>query len=190
MRFKYITICFFAFLFSSCAESYMPKPYGYFRVDLPEHSYRSIDTLQLPYKFDLSGIAKIVSRAENGEQYWIDIQYPYLNASVYCSYKAIHSNLYELSEDARKYVYKHSVKADGISERVFEHPEKKVYGVFYDITGNAASSVQFTLTDSTQHFVRGALYFNNVPNKDSIAPMVDYIREDMVRLMESFEWKK
>jgi gliding motility-associated lipoprotein GldD len=98
--------------------------------------------------------------------------------------------LYELSEDARKYVYKHSVKADGISERVFEHPEKKVYGVFYDITGNAASSVQFTLTDSTQHFVRGALYFNNVPNKDSIAPMVDYIREDMVRLMESFEWKK
>lgn len=177
-------------LTSACNDAGMPKPYGYFRVDLPKHNYRIADTLNLPYKFDLSCSASIVSRNENGEKYWIDIQYPMLNASVYCSYKAVKSNLYQLSEDSRRYVYKHSVKADGISEKVYENKEKKVYGILYDIKGNTASSVQFVLTDSTKNFFRAALYFNNVPNKDSISPMLDYVRQDMIRLMESFEWKK
>ena len=179
-----------AFLFISCGETYMPKPYGYFRVDLPEHSYRVIDTLNLPYHFELSNTARVISRNQEGENYWIDIQYPQLNASVYCSYKPVKGNLFELSEDSRKYVYKHSVKADGIGERAFENTDNQVYGILYDLKGNTASSVQFVLTDSTKHFFRGALYFENVPNKDSIAPMSDYIREDMIRLMESFEWKR
>ena len=92
-------------------------------------------------------------------------------------------------EDTRKIVYKHSVRADGIAEKVFNHPEKNVHGILYDLKGNTASSLQFVLTDSTHHFFRGALYFNNVPNKDSIAPMAEYIREDVINLMESFEWK-
>lgn len=179
-----------AFLFISCGETYMPKPYGYFRVDLPEHSYRVIDTLNLPYHFELSKTARVISRNQQGENYWIDIQYPQLNAYVYCSYKPVKGNLFELSEDSRKYVYKHSVKADGIGERAFENIDNHVYGILYDLKGNTASSVQFVLTDSTKHFFRGALYFENVPNKDSIAPMSEYIREDMIRLMESFEWKK
>lgn len=177
-------------LTSACSESGMPKPYGYFRVDLPEHKYRTADTLQLPYKFDLSSSATIVSRNENGEKYWIDIQYPFLNASIYCSYKQVKSNLYQLSEDSRRYVYKHAVKADGINEKVYENRDKNVYGILYDIRGNTASSVQFVLTDSTKNFFRAALYFNNVPNKDSISPMLDYVRRDMIRMMESFEWKK
>jgi len=177
-------------LSSACNDITMPKPYGYFRVDLPEHNYRVADTLNLPYKFDISSSASIVSRNENGEKCWIDIQYPMLNASVYCSYKPVKSNLYQLSEDSRRYVYKHSVKADGISEKVYENREKNVYGILYDIKGNTASSVQFVLTDSTKNFFRAALYFNNVPNKDSISPMLDYVRRDMIRMMESFEWKK
>lgn len=176
-------------LLVSCNNGYSPRPYGYFRVDLPPHTYRTIDTLGLPYQFQLSGIAKVVRHDAQGEVYWIDIQYPHLNASVYCSYKRIHNNLYELTEDSRKYVYKHSVKADGISEKLFQHPEKHVYGILYDLKGNTASSLQFVLTDSTKNFFRGALYFDNVPNKDSIAPMANYVREDMIRLMESFEWK-
>lgn len=177
-------------LLVSCGETYMPKPYGYFRVDLPEHSYRVIDTLNLPYHFELSKMARVVSRNQEGENFWIDIQYPQLNASVYCSYKPVKGNLFELSEDSRKYVYKHSIKADGIGEKAFENTDNQVYGILYDLKGNTASSVQFVLTDSTKHFFRGALYFENVPNKDSIAPMSDYIREDMIRLIESFEWKK
>lgn len=173
----------------SCEKAYIPRPYGYFRVDLPAQTYRTIDTLNLPYRFDLSESATLISRNTDGEKYWIDIIYPKLNASIYCSYKPVTNNLIDLTEDARKIVYKHSIRADGIGERVFDNTEKNVHGILYDLKGNTASSVQFILTDSIRHFVRGALYFNNVPNKDSIAPMVEFIREDIVRMMESFEWK-
>jgi gliding motility-associated lipoprotein GldD len=168
----------------------IPRPYGFFRVDLPSHAYRTIDTLDLPYRFDLPVNAKLISRKSEGEKYWIDIFYPALDASLYCSYKVVNGNLIDLTEDSRKIVYKHSIRADGIAEKVFDHPEKNVHGILYDLSGNTASSLQFILTDSTRHFFRGALYFNNVPNKDSIAPMAEYVREDVIRMMESFEWKK
>jgi len=149
-----------------------------------------IDTLSLPYRFDLPKNARLINRKTVGENYWIDLYYPKLNASIYCSYKPVHGNLINLLEDTRKIVYKHSVRADGIGEKVFENTGKNVHGILYDLKGNTASSVQFILTDSTHNFFRGALYFNNVPNKDSIAPMAKYIREDVIRIMESFEWKK
>lgn len=174
----------------SCGSTSVPRPYGYFRVDMPPHSYRTIDTLGLPYTFDLADNAQLIKREAKGEKYWIDINYPELNASIYCSYKPVNGNLAELSEDTRRIVYKHSIKADGITEKVYDHPENNVHGILYDLQGNTASSLQFVLTDSTKNFFRGALYFNNVPNKDSIAPMAEYIREDMIRLIESFEWKK
>jgi gliding motility-associated lipoprotein GldD len=186
---SFLIICFTLSLYS-CTKTSIPRPYGYFRVDLPVHAYRTIDTLNLPYRFDIPKNAKLISRQAKGEMFWIDLYYPKLNASIYCSYKPVKGNLIELLEDTRKIVYKHSVRADGISEKVFEHPDKKVHGILYDLKGNTASSLQFILTDSTHNFFRGALYFNNVPNKDSIAPMSDYIREDVIRIMESFEWKR
>lgn len=188
---KILLILCVSVLFWSCSKTSIPRPYGYFRVDLPEHAYRTIDTLNLPYKFDLPANVELISHAANDdEMYWIDLHYPKLNATIYCSYKPVHNNLINLLEDSRKIVYKHSVRADGIGEKAFDHPEKNVHGILYDLKGNTASSVQFILTDSTHHFFRGALYFNNVPNKDSIAPMSKYIREDVIRIMESFEWKQ
>jgi gliding motility-associated lipoprotein GldD len=174
----------------SCGKNYVPRPYGYFRVDLPPHNYRYLDTLQLPYRFEISSYAKVEKREAEGEKCWIDIKYPFLNAAIYCSYKPIHGNLKELLEDTRQMAYKHSIRADAINEKLYQHPEKKVYGILYDLKGNTASSVQFFVTDSIHHFFRGSLYFDNVPNKDSIAPMSDYIRQDIIRLMESFEWKQ
>lgn len=174
---------------SACGSNYMPKPYGYFRVDFPSHAYRTIDTLDLPYRFDISTAARVVRHDRDNERFWIDVVYPGLNASLYCSYKPVQGNLFDLLEDTRKIVYKHTVKADGISEKVFEDRDKRVFGILYDLKGNTASSVQFVLTDSARHFFRAALYFNNVPNKDSIAPMVGYVRQDIVRMIESFEWK-
>jgi len=182
-------ICVTCMMFS-CNKTSIPRPYGYYRVDLPEHAYRIIDTLNLPYRFDLPKNVRLIYRKTDGETYWIDLYYPKLNATIYCSYKPVRGNLIELLEDTRKIVYKHSVRADAISEKVFEHPEKRVHGILYDLKGNTASSVQFILTDSTRNFFRGALYFDNVPNKDSIAPMSNYIREDVIRMMESFEWKR
>ena len=178
------------FVFAACGDTYIPRPYGYFRVDLPEHSYRQLDTLSLPYRFDVPQIARIVSRETAENKHWIDIQYPTLNGSIYCSYKPIKGDMFELSEEARKIVYKHNVRADGIGESAFEHPEQRVYSVLYNLEGNTASPIQFVVTDSVRHFLRASLYFDNVPNKDSIAPMVQYVREDIVRLIESFEWKR
>lgn len=176
-------------LFSSCRKSYVPLPYGYFRVDLPEHNYRISDTLNLPYMFDVSTTAKIESRKKQDEKYWIDVYYPLLNARIHCSYKSVDNNLIELTDDAWQFIYTHASKADDIVPSLsFEHPEASVYAVIYDLKGNVASPVQFIITDSLEHFFRGALYFENRPNKDSLAPMVNYIRTDILRLVESFEW--
>lgn len=187
--FRKIIIALSILLFWSCAEVSVPKPYGFFRVNLPQKEYRTIDTLGLPYRFEIPKNVILIDRKTKDESYWIDLNYPQLNANVYCSYKRIDNNLIDLLEDARKIVYKHSVRADGIGEKVFDNDQKNVHGIMYDLKGNTASSLQFVLTDSTKHFFRGALYFNNIPNKDSIAPMAEYIRKDIIRLMESFEWK-
>jgi len=193
MRIKIKHFIFFGVISSllfSCEKAYIPRQYGYFRVDLDNHSYRNIDTLNLPYSFDLPINVQLIERKVEGEKYWIDLYYPKLNASLYCSYMPINGNLFDLLEDARKIVYKHSIRADGIGEKVFENKENNVHGILYDLKGNTATSLQFVLTDSTHNFFRAALYFNNVPNKDSIAPMAEYIREDVIRIMESFKWKK
>ncbi len=176
-------------MLASCGQSYTPKPYGYFRVYLPAHEYVQMDN-DMPFRFEYSKAATINKRSQPHEKYWFDLQYPQFNASVHVSYKSIDGNFRELTEDARRFVYKHSIKADNIGESVFNNENKNVHGILYEHKGNPASYLQFTLTDSTRHFLRGALYFDNVPNKDSIAPVADYIRKDIVRLMESFEWKK
>lgn len=173
----------------SCGRTEMPLPYGFFRVDLPPHEYKKVNN-NYPFDFEMSTSTELNQHHVKGEENWVDIRYSKLNASIYCSYMPVNNNLEKLLEDARRFVYKHSVKADGIGEKLFENPDKSVFGILYDLKGNTASSVQFVLTDSTKHFFRGSLYFENVPNKDSIAPMASYIREDILHLMESFEWKK
>lgn len=187
----FILLIFSVFLLAtSCKENSTPRPYGYFRVDMPAHDYKVFNQNNYPYSFEFSNSAKIIPRSEIGEQYWIDIQYPSLNANIYCSYKPVRSDLFRLVEDTRSIVYRHLIKADDIAEIPYENPEKRVYGILYELSGNTASPVQFILTDSTKHFFRGALYFESVPNQDSIAPMSQYVLQDIMRLMESFEWKK
>lgn len=181
-------IFFLALVFTACVENNIPKPYAYFRVDLPKATYQHCDTT-LPYAFDYSSSARVILKKEKPELYWIDIEYPGLNAAIHCSYKRVDNNFYQLTEDAHRLVYKHLIKADDITEDFFANPSKHVYGVFYDLKGNTASVAQFVLTDSVRHFFRGAVYFNHVPNKDSIAPMAGYIKKDVMHLMESFTWK-
>ena len=115
--------------------------------------------------------------------------YPTYNARIYFSYKQINNNFQEIAEDSRNFVYKHAFKADAIIENPYEDSDKNVYGMLYEIKGNTASSVQFLVTDSTQHFLRGALYFNNHPNKDSLAPVISYISEDIRHMIETLRWE-
>ena len=112
-----------------------------------------------------------------------------IGGRLHISYKNINNNLGQILEDSRKLAYKHSIKADAIHEQVFIQPERNIYGILYEIDGNAASSIQFYVTDSINHYVRGALYFNVEPNKDSLAPVIRFIKDDIIVMIESFEWK-
>jgi gliding motility-associated lipoprotein GldD len=173
------------------ADIYTPKPQGYFRIDLPKRTY-SRYTAACPYSFEYPNNALVsADNAAKAEPCWLNIDYPSLRARIYLSYKNVDSkaSIKKLLEDTRTLVYKHTVKADDIQEKAFFDDAKKVYGNMYEIGGDAASSVQFFVTDSTQHFLRGALYFNCPPNADSLAPVITYIKQDVVKMMETMEWK-
>jgi len=178
-------------LFSSCDEEYTPKPRGYFRIDLPEHSYKTLET-ECPYGFEYSNFA--IANVYSGSQIehcWYNIDYPKFNATIHLSYSPIKnkSDLEQQLGNSRALVYKHTVKADGIEEIPILNETKKVYGLRYNLSGNSASQVQFYLTDSTKHFLRCALYFNSSPNADSIGPVLNYISKDIDRFIETFHWK-
>jgi gliding motility-associated lipoprotein GldD len=119
----------------------------------------------------------------------MDIFFPYNKATIYLTYKSIHNDFNQHMEDSREFVYKHTVKADAIKETFYENEENNVYGILYDIKGNAASSLQFFVTDSTTNFLRGALYFDVAPNKDSLSPVIEYLREDIIQMFESLRWE-
>ncbi len=187
--FVYTGILLLAILFVECKNQSIPKPKAYYRITFPEHSYHVLDE-DFPYSFEVPHYTEIIKdQAPNAEPYWINISYPKYNGKIHISYKSIQNNLDEILEDSRKLAYKHSIKADAIGEKLFIDSEKKVYGILYDIKGDAASSLQFFLTDSVRNFLRGSLYFNSIPNKDSLAPVVSFVREDIIHIMESFEWK-
>jgi len=185
-------IIVFAFVIVSCQQEYTPKPRGYFRIDLPEKEYKETPAV-LPYSFEMPESSLIVrnKKSEKGI-YWINIEYPQYKATIYLTYDDINkqNRVEKLIDDSRIFVYKHTIKADAIIEDVFVNDDKKVYGIKYEIKGNAASNIQFFLTDSTKHFLRGSLYFNVTPNKDSLAPVIKYIDADIVHLMETLEWRE
>lgn len=185
----------------ACHNVSTPRPYGYFRITPPDTAYINFADYPLnpspltlhpssyPYTFSLSRNAVVQPRLEPGEQYWINLYYPCFDATIHCSYKPVRGNLRELTDDALEFVYRNASHASAIPEREYNHPEAHVYGVLFDLEGNTASSCQFFLTDSTRHFFRASVYCNCPPNADSLAPVYDYLRTDVIRLVESFEWK-
>lgn len=171
-----------------CKQRYVPKPRGYYRIAVPDTSYVSFPFAGYPYCFDLS--ANAVAKPLDDEPYWLDIVYPAFNVRIHCSYKPVRHNLRELSDDAQSFVYKHAGMASAIPEQGFVNEENNVYGVLYALEGNTASPYQFYLTDSLHHFFRGAVYFNCVPQQDSLAPVINYLDKDVRRIMESFSWTR
>ena len=185
---KYILIVFLAMLFS-CKPTYYPKTHGYIRTDYPKKEYRLFDSAY-PYTFEIPVYSKIDRDSSYGaEKYWSDWNFPEFKATVFISYKIIKNNLNEYEEDTRKLVYKHTIKAAEIEPIIWNNEDENVYGILYDIRGNVASQVQFYLTDSIKHFVRGSFYFNCIPNKDSLAPSLKFLRKDIDRMIETFKWK-
>jgi gliding motility-associated lipoprotein GldD len=186
---KYFFPIVLCVIISSCAEDYSPKPRGYFRIDFPEKSYQSFEK-DCPFTFEYPLYATIVPyKKSDTVTCWNNIAYNQFYAQLHMSYFELTNNLDQHIEDSRTLTYMHTVKADAINPQLFNHPDKQVYGIYYKLKGDAASQIQFHLTDSVNHFIRGGLYFNCTPNNDSLAPVLDFIAEDIMHMMETFEWK-
>jgi len=172
-----------------CKRHYTPKPSGYLRIDFPEKAYQIYNS-SCPFTFEypLYGII-IPDSSKISEPCWMNIEFPQFGGKIHISYKPVRNNVNIYIEDSRTLAYKHTVKADAIRETLYTDDEKKVYGLLYEISGDAASSIQFYLTDSIRHFLRGSLYFNVQPNADSLAPVIDFFMEDIMHLVETLEWK-
>jgi len=189
-RFKLFFLYPVILFLAACGDNYVPKPRGYFRIDFPQKEYRSFDN-DFPYTFEYPVYSEITADSSSlAEPYWINMNYPSFHATLHISYKVIKGDLKNYLEDSRTLVNKHIPKASSISQREYADPVNKVYGLVYHIKGSeAASTCQFYLTDSTGNFLRGALYFNLVPNNDSLAPVIDFLKADIEHMISTFRWK-
>jgi gliding motility-associated lipoprotein GldD len=178
-----VIILLLLFVFG-CKDDVVPKPSSYLRLDYPEAKYVNFEN-ECPFVFEMNSEAVINKEPNCG----FTITYPKMKATIYLTYKPVTKNINELLRDAQKLTYEHVIKADDILEQPYLNPDKKVYGMFYQVEGNAATNSQFYVTDSTSHFVTGSVYFYAKPNYDSIMPAASYIKNDMQRLMETLKWK-
>lgn len=182
---------------TSCRENYTPKRNAYFRIEFPkERVYTTYSNPVCPFTFEYADYGRIQKDSSNPEEInahpcWFNIIYPDYKGKIYLSYTSIDPNntLDKLIRDSYKLTFKHTVKADYIDETPVRGKNKNVSGILYDVGGNAASGVQFYVTDSARHFLRGSLYFYATPNADSIAPSIAYFRKDVEHIIESLEWK-
>lgn len=189
MRSKLIIIFASLLILGSCRnrEEYIPKPKGYFRIALPSQEYKPIG-IDCPFSFEMNTKAKWAPHKR--DKCWGDVYYPDIKAILQLTYKKVtENNLDTLLEDGRELVYKHVVKADGIRENLIQAPEDRVHGIYYEISGDAASSAQFFVTDSANHYLRGVLYFFAEPNADSIEPVNNYMGEEILHLIETLQWQ-
>tara|TARA_R100000935_G_scaffold49214_1_gene74401 strand:- start:51071 stop:51625 length:555 start_codon:yes stop_codon:yes gene_type:complete len=171
-------------LASSCKDDVLPKPKAMLRLEYPEGKEAILETEHFSVKYN--EMAKL--KSESNTSFTLD--YPLMKGSIFINYKAVNGNLDKLLTDAQKLSYEHVVKADGIYEEPVVNEPHKVYGMYYEVKGNAASQSQFYVTDSTEHFVTGSLYFYAKPNYDSILPAAVHLQKDIRKIIESLRWKE
>ncbi len=182
-------------LLTSCGSDTTPKPNAYLRLEYPKAKYDKEDIAKMPFTFDRNTLGeKIRTKTFKAEttSYGITIDYPKLKGSIYLTYKGVENSPKHLNtflRDAQNFTQEHTQKADEIIEQLYENDERKVYGMFYEVGGNAASQSQFYVTDSINHFLIGSLYFYAKPNYDSILPAAHYLQKDIKQIMESVKWK-
>ncbi|HUH29381.1 gliding motility lipoprotein GldD [Gelidibacter sp.] len=181
-----VLLCF------SCGDDPVPKPKGFLRLDYPKAEYQETD-VDLPFVFEKNTLADRVRKIKMDSKdltYGVNIDYPTLKGTIYLTYiKVTEDNLIPLIRDSQNLTQEHTQKADVIEGDFYENKEHQVYGMFYEVGGNAASQSQFYVTDSINHFLNGSLYFYAKPNYDSILPAADYLKKDIRHIMETLRWK-
>jgi gliding motility-associated lipoprotein GldD len=180
--------------FTACNSKFTPKQTGYPAITLPKKVYLTDAVKGMPYTFDIPSYAVVETKmtsmgAEQSKTGWMNLQFPSLNAILYISYNAVQKDKLDvLVRDAYNFANNHSNKASFIEDSAFENPIG-LQGVFFHLGGDVASPYQFFITDSSRHFLRAALYFDTTPNADSLAPVIDFLHQDLKQLVQSFHWK-
>jgi gliding motility-associated lipoprotein GldD len=174
---------------ANCGNDYTPKPRGFQRFEFPSKSYIKFSS-ECPFGFDIPVYANAEKDMYPGaENCWYNINYTPYFATLHLSYKPIKSkaDYVKLTEESRSLVYKHTIKADEIFETYISN--HYLTGMLYELSGNTATNFQFFVTDSSHHYLRGALYFNAKTNTDSVAPVLDFLKTDIIHMIESLRWK-
>lgn len=204
---------FFVLFIISCNSNYTSKKEGYFKIDFPKKQYTTFNEPGYPYTFEYpvyARIAKDSSYFKGGAKnpYWINIEFPTFNGTIFVSYKKIGgtsvykvknpdgtyrdsvgvNDFHKMVDDSYNLTYKNDVKAYSIEDSVMRTPNN-ITGVFFKVSGNVATAKQFFLTDTTHHFLRGALYFDVTPNEDSLRPVNAFLQQDMKHLINTLKWK-
>jgi gliding motility-associated lipoprotein GldD len=179
-------------IFLACTRDHLPKPLGYNRLVLPDHAYRPLpDTL--PYKFEYSQHARLLKDTSSiSENEWVEIYYPQLKANIHITYKSINNDqklLKEFLNDSYTLTSKHQIKAYAINELISKTPSGKT-AVIAELEGEVPSQFQVTVTDSSRNFLRAALYFNTKVANDSLQPAIEYMKKDMMHLINTLEWRR
>ncbi len=212
---RYLVSIFLVIIALACNSDYQPKPKGYFDISLPkDRSYTAFNDVRYPYSFEYPTDAKIVKDSTFFEpspknEFWINIDYPKYNCKIYFSYNNVTGKSFykkkdaagnyidslgensfdKLRNDAFNLTAKHMSKSSEIPNELIKTP-KGIGGIMFKVGGNAASPIQFFLTDTTRHFLRGALYYDASPNADSTKPITDFIFKDLQHVINSFDWKR
>lgn len=190
-----LVVCSLAGLLTlACNSPYTFKKKGYYKISFPEKSYRLFDQPGYPYTFEYPTYASVVKDstffdAKAGD-WWINIDIPQFNGRIYVSYKTVNQqNFDSLIQDGFKMAYrKHTEISSGITDSLISTPNG-VEGMYFSLSGNTATANQFFLTDSTRHFLRGALYFDATPNEDSLGIVNSYLKQDLKHLINTLKWR-
>ena len=177
----------------ACHRDYTPKPVAYLRFSFPEKEYQRCDTAAIPFTFDYSSLATVTLKRNNPREKYIDIHYPQYKAYVFLTYKPIHGldGLRAQVDTSYELMKQHFDYSSGVDEQRYVDPSGRVYASTFRLKGSSvASTYQFWATDSTRHFLRGALFLDCTPNNDSLSPLIDYLHADLEHLLETLEWKE
>lgn len=190
---KILFLVIFLSALQGCEEDYLPKPKGFNRIALPDAAYTPAQLQDYPYQFDINSLAELSEDdAAFSEPYWLDISYPAWDASIQVTYKPIMGNEEQLKSylnNAYKLTSKHQIRASAIEESIVDLGAGRV-GVVAELQGEVPSQFQFFQTDSTRHFLRAALYFNTATKNDSLAPIIEYIKQDMMHMLSTLRWQE
>jgi gliding motility-associated lipoprotein GldD len=185
MNNNYFILCFFC-LFGMAAcndESPIPKPKAQIRLEYPQGELATLETANFSISYN-----KLANPKENKDMAYT-LEYPEMKGAIFLSYRRLDNDLDKLTRDAKRLSYEHAVKAHNIVEQPFLNPDANVYGSLFEVQGDAASQTQFFVTDSTDHFLTGSVYFYTKPNYDSILPAAAYLQNDIRNIMETLRWK-